>query len=210
MQIPSGVFLFGLTGGVASGKSTVGTLLRERGVTVIDADVLARRAVEPGQPALGEIATAFGPAMIRDAALDRAALGQLVFSDATARQRLNAIVHPRVAELLREELAALGSSPAAPRLVCYEVPLLFENALDVWLRPTVLVACDAETQVARAMARNGWSREHAASRISAQMPLEEKRRRADFVIENDGTLEELASRTDVVLARLVNLAQRLR
>lgn len=210
MQIPSGVFLFGLTGGVASGKSTVGKLLRERGVTVIDADILARRAVEPGRPALGEIVAAFGPAMIRDGALDRAALGQLVFSDAAARQRLNAIVHPRVAELLREELTALGTSASGLRLVCYEVPLLFENGLDQWLRPTVLVACDVEAQVARAMARNGWTREHAASRITAQMSLDEKRRRADFVIENDGTLADLALRTDAVLAQLVNLAQRVR
>lgn len=207
MHKPPGVFLFGLTGGVASGKSTVAKHLHKRNVTVIDADVLARRVVEPGRPALTEIAAAFGPALVQDGVLDRNALGNIVFSDPAARARLNAIVHPRVAELLSEELAAVAPAPGQTRLVCYEVPLLFENGLDAWLRPTVLVACDEETQVERAMARNGWTREHALSRIASQMPLAEKRRRADFVIENDATLDALDAATDLVLEGIVNLSQ---
>lgn len=215
-----GLFLFGLTGGVASGKSTVGRLLRQRGVTVIDADDLARRVVLPGQPALAEIESAF-PGVVTDGALDRAALGQLVFADPSARAKLNAIVHPRVAVALDQELDALASSltasanaaassavpapstaPAASALVAYEVPLLFENNLDRWLRPTVLVACDEVSQVARAMGRNGWTREHTMERIAAQMPLADKRQRADIVIENIGDLEALAQRTDLVVSEL--------
>lgn len=222
-----GLFLFGLTGGVASGKSTVGRLLRERGLTVIDADDLARRVVMPGEPALAEIARTF-PGVVTDGALDRTALGQLVFAEPSARARLNAIVHPRVAAALDRELDALAARLTAPSqaaegstspalqtvpapvpstLVAYEVPLLFENNLDRWLRPTVLVACDEPTQVARAMARNGWTREHTLERIAAQMSLSDKRQRADLVIENTGDLEVLAQRTDVVVSELAARSQ---
>jgi dephospho-CoA kinase len=196
-----GLFLFGLTGGVASGKSTVGRLLRERGVHVIDADDLARRAVLPGQPALAEIALAFDGVVV-DGQLDRAALGKLVFADASARSRLNAIVHPRVAGLLQHELDQISVGVGQLELACYEVPLLFENALDAWLRPTVLVACDEAVQVTRAMARNGWTREHALARIAAQMPLNEKRKRADYTIENSGDMDALERSTERTLAAL--------
>lgn len=196
-----GLFLFGLTGGVASGKSTVGRLLRERGVHVIDADDLARRAVLPGQPALAEIALAFDGVVV-DGQLDRAALGKLVFADASARSRLNAIVHPRVAGLLQHELDQISVGVGQLELACYEVPLLFENALDAWLRPTVLVACDEAVQVTRAMARNGWTREHALARIAAQMPLNEKRKRADYTIENSGDMDALERSTERALAAL--------
>jgi dephospho-CoA kinase len=197
-----GLFLFGLTGGVASGKSTVGRILRDQGVHVIDADELARRAVDPGQPALAEIALAF-EGVVHDDVLDRAALGKVVFGDAGARARLNAIVHPRVAGLLQHELDQLRGNVADLVVACYEVPLLFENSLDQWLRPTLLVACDEATQVARAMARNGWSREHALARIAAQMPLSEKRKRADYVIENSGDLAALEVNTRRVLDTLI-------
>lgn len=206
MQTPPGMFLFGLTGGVASGKSTVGHLLRKHGVAVIDADVLARRAVEPGQPALREIEETFGAHLVPNGKLDRTALGQLVFASPEARGRLNAIVHPQVARLLRDELSALVASSPIGALVCYEVPLLFENGLDAWLRPVVLVACDEETQIQRAMDRNGWSRQHALARIAAQMPLADKRPRADYVIENSGDLAALEVNTLQVLKRLTALA----
>lgn len=206
MQTPPGMFLFGLTGGVASGKSTVGRLLRKYGVAVIDADVLARRAVEPGQPALREIAETFGAHLVPDGHLDRAALGQVVFANPDARGRLNVIVHPRVAQLLRDELSTMATHASKPSLVCYEVPLLFENGLDAWLRPVVLVACDEETQIQRAMERNGWSREHAMARIAAQMPLADKRARADHVVENSGDLAALEVNTLEVLRRLTALA----
>lgn len=202
----TGLFLFGLTGGVASGKSTVGRLLRDIGVYVIDADDLARRAVEPGQPALARIEATF-PGVVSDGVLDRAALGKVVFADAHARALLNAIVHPQVASLLQHELDGLHASATGLTVACYEVPLLFENALDQWLRPTVLVACDDEVQVARAIARNGWSREHALLRIAAQMPLAEKRKRADYVIENSGDLATLQVNTRRVLDQLVADAQ---
>lgn len=212
-----GLFLFGLTGGVASGKSTVGRILRGFGVHVIDADVLARRAVEPGQPALVEIAAAF-PGVVVGGALDRAALGRVVFGDPSALARLNAIVHPRVAASLQEELDQLGGvAPGAAatgagvhavalRVAAYEVPLLFENSLDQWLRPTVLVACDEAVQVTRAMGRNGWSREHAVARIAAQMPLSDKRKRADYVIDNSADLAALEVNTRGVLDLLLAAA----
>lgn len=193
-----GLFLFGLTGGVASGKSTVGRILRGLGVHVIDADDLARRAVEPGQPALAEIAGEFA-GVVTNGVLDRAGLGKLVFGDPAARSRLNAIVHPRVAGLLQLEIDQLGRDGGELIVACYEVPLLFENALDQWLRPTVLVSSEPGEQVERAMARNGWSREHALARIAAQMPLSEKQKRADYVIVNSGSLELLEANTRRVL-----------
>lgn len=189
-----GLFLFGLTGGVASGKSTVGRILRGLGVHVIDADELARRAVMPGQPALLEIAAAFD-GVVLNGELDRTALGKVVFGDSSARARLNAIVHPRVAGLLQHDLDQLRASSNEFVLACYEVPLLFENALDRWLRPTVLVACDEETQISRAMARNGWTKEHAIARIAAQMSLHEKQGRADYTIDNSGDLQSLEVNT---------------
>jgi len=200
-----GLFLFGLTGGVASGKSTAGRILRGLGVHVIDADELARRAVEPGQPALHEIAAAFHGVVV-DGALDRAALGKVVFTDATARSRLNAIVHPRVAGLLQHDLDQLRASSTEFVLACYEVPLLFENALDRWLRPTVLVTCHEQTQIERGMARNGWTKEHALARIAAQMSLHDKQRRADYVIDNSGDLRALEVNTRRVYDAIVAAA----
>jgi dephospho-CoA kinase len=202
-----GLFAFGLTGGVASGKSTVGKLFRQLGVHVIDADDLARRAVEPGQAALAEIKLCFGPTVLRDGKLDRAALGQIVFADPTRLAELNAIVHPRVAALLAQELSQLDvGTSGEPRLVCYEVPLLFENRLDEWLRPVVLVACSEEHQLARAMAREGWSEEHARQRIRAQLPLTVKQARADFVIHNEATLDALELETERTLHELRDYA----
>jgi dephospho-CoA kinase len=204
----SGLFLFGLTGGVASGKSTVGKLLGKAGVHVIDADDLARRAVAEGQPALTEIERKFGSSVLSDGELDRAALGKIVFADPERLAALNAIIHPRVAELLRQELLDLANVPSSgePRLVCYEVPLLFENNLDAWLRPVVLVACSEEQQVARAMAREGWPEEHARQRVRAQLPLAAKQVRADYVIHNDATLEALSRATELTLDEIRKLA----
>lgn len=211
MFVRPGVFLFGLTGGIASGKSTVGKFFRQAGVDVIDADDLARRAVEPGQPALTEIARQFGSKILANGKLDRAALGRLVFADERRLAELNAIVHPRVAELLQHELAAIAS-PApheSVRMVCYEVPLLFENRLDTWLRPVVLVASAEEAQVTRAVSRNGWSEAHARQRVHAQLPLADKQSRADYVIHNDGSLAELEQSTLRTLETLRRVAANL-
>lgn len=205
----SALFVFGLTGGVASGKSTVARYFSEHAVTVIDADELARQVVAPGSAALEEIEVAFGAAVVHDGRLDRNALAAIVFSDRVALERLNQITHPKVAALFERRLQALRhrANPGEPTLVCYEVPLLYENGLQTHLRPVVVVACSVEQQIKRAMSRNGWSRQHAEQRIGAQMPLSEKRARADYVIDNDGTIAELEQRSAEVLERLQSEAQ---
>jgi dephospho-CoA kinase len=193
--------VFGLTGGVASGKSTVAQRFRERGLAVIDADRLARELVVPGSVALGEIVAAFGSDVLRsDGTLDRPRLGRLVFDDEDARLRLNAILHPRIgAETLRraEELAQAGAD-----LACYEAALLVENGLSDAFRPLVVVALDPVVQVERLRTRDGLDRAAAEARVAAQMPLAQKIAVADHVIDNSGTREELLRRSDDVLAAI--------
>src|SRR6478609_2755580 len=183
--------VFGITGGIGSGKSTVAALLRERGVPVVDADELARQAVAPGSPGLADVVQAFGTEVLgADGSLDRKKLGALVFSDETARKRLNSLTHPRVRQLSQERFAELGRQGV--ELAGYDVPLLFEVGLDAVLQPVVVVAASEATQLARVMARDGSSEGDARARIAAQLPLDEKRRRANYVLENDGSRAELA------------------
>ncbi|HEY6080982.1 MAG TPA: dephospho-CoA kinase [Polyangiaceae bacterium] len=193
--------VFGLTGGIASGKSSVAAQLRERGVPMVDADELARRAVEPGSSGLAEIVSAFGPSiLLPDGSLDRRQLGARVFGDESARKRLNAIVHPRVRELSQQRFAALDE--AGVKLAGYDVPLLFEVGLEQALRPVVLVATSEESQLERLMQRDSIGPDEARARIAAQWPLDDKRARADYVIENDGSLAELAAQVDELLRSL--------
>jgi len=193
--------VFGLTGGIGSGKSTAAALFRERGVPVVDADELARDAVAPGSEGLSQVAAAFGAELVgADGALDRKRLATLGFSDETARKRLNAITHPIVRRLSQERFAALDRQGVA--LAGYDVPLLFEVGLDAVLRPVVLVASSEATQIQRILARDGATEAEARARISAQLPLSEKRKKADYVLENDGTRAELAAQVDAVLQRL--------
>jgi dephospho-CoA kinase len=195
------MLLIGLTGGIATGKSSVGRLLRARGVPVVDADVLARDAVAPGSDALNAIRARFGAAVFaQDGSLDRKALGAVVFGDPEARGDLNAIVHPEVARRAFEALDAVraGGHPVAVS----EVPLLFEHGLDAMVDRTLVVACSDENQLRRLMARDGLDEAAARARIAAQLPLAEKRRRAHVVIENDGGPEELKARVDEAWARV--------
>ena len=160
------MLLVGLTGGIASGKSTVGRMLARAGVPVVDADALAREVVQQGTAALAAIAARYGPAVLHeDGTLDRKALGAIVFAGDEARRDLNAIVHPGVAALAMARLAALrkASHPAA----VYEVPLLFENQLQGTMDKTLLVAVSAEVQRARLMARDSSSAAEAISSIRA-------------------------------------------
>lgn len=182
--------LFGLTGGIASGKSAVGRMLRGAGVAVIDADVLAREAVAPGSPGLSDVIARFGPLLDDSGALDRKKLGAIVFADDAARRDLNAIVHPRVGELALLRLAALRESGVD--VAVYEVPLLFESGLEGMMDATVLVAAPLDLQRERLKARDGIDDDAANARIAAQMPLDEKRKRATVIIENAGTLDDLA------------------
>lgn len=183
--------LIGLTGGIASGKSVVGRMLARAGVPVVDADKLARDAVAPGSPALAAIVERFGDnVLLPDGTLDRKKLGDIVFGDDAERRALNGIVHPRVAELAVERLEELRATGAP--VAVYEVPLLFENGLEGMMDATLLVAASEGMQLRRLMARDGIGEEAARARLNAQMPLAEKRKRATHVLENDGSLDELA------------------
>lgn len=193
--------LIGLTGGIASGKSTVAKILAELGAAIINADNLAREVVAPDQEAWREIVAAFGNEILQhDRSLDRQKLRAIIFNNADARKQLEAIVHPRVralAERRIREHAAAGYD-----VIVYEVPLLFEGNLQESLRPVVLVACDEQTQRQRLQQRDGLDQTAAQKHIDAQMTLEEKRRCADYVIENNGSLEELRRQTQAVLEKI--------
>lgn len=190
--------LFGLTGGIGSGKSTVARRFRARGLPVIDADELARDAVATGSEGLRRVVERFGSAVLDpDGELDRKGLAAVVFDDDQARRDLNAIVHPIVAALAVERTQALEAK--GELLACYEVPLLFENRLESALSPVIVVFVSPEVQVARAVARDGSTEDEARARVRAQMPLDEKAKKADYVIDNSGTIEETLKRADEVL-----------
>jgi dephospho-CoA kinase len=184
--------LIGLTGGVATGKSTVARLLAARGAVIVDADQLAREAVEPGSPALAEIAAEFGPAALRpDGALDRPAVAALVFADAGRRRRLEAITHPRIQALMADRIvAALGTQSP---LVVADIPLLYENGRDAMFEGVMVVWCDRATQLARLVTRDGLDPAEAERRLAAQMPADEKRARATWVIDNNGSEADTAA-----------------
>ncbi|HSC89674.1 MAG TPA: dephospho-CoA kinase [Polyangiaceae bacterium] len=195
--------IFALTGGIASGKSTVAEFLREAGIPVVDADSLARELVEPGQPALARIAEAFGEEVLDSTGgLDRARLGQRVFADASERARLEAILHP----LIRAEAALRFArlEEAGHDWIAYDVPLLFETNQAERFRPVVVVVAPPAARAARAEARDGGGAERFAARLAAQWPLEDKAARADYVIDNSGTREETRERTLAVVEALRN------
>jgi dephospho-CoA kinase len=170
---------------------------RSRGLPVVDADALAREVVAPGSDALGEIVQTFGAAMVQDGALDRRRLAGLVFSDPEALRKLEAITHPRIERRRAEVLAGLEAQ--GEPLACYEVPLLFEKNMEVRVRPVVVVAVPEPLQIARARARDGSSEEEVRARLAAQLPLAAKANRADYVIDNSGSLAATRLESDRVL-----------
>ena len=188
---PRTVRLIGLTGGIATGKSTAARFFVEAGAYLIDADELSRRVVERGRPAIEEIRAVFGDWVVRcDGTLDRDALGGLVFADSEARARLNSILHPKIADEAREEIQRiLREDPRA--LVVYDVPLLFETGMEDRFDLVAVVYVPRREQERRLILRNGLMREQAAARIDSQMDIEEKARRAAVVIDNQGTVEDL-------------------
>ena len=192
------IHVFGLTGGIGSGKSTVAARFRERGLPVIDADELARDAVAAGSPGLADVVAAFGPEVL-DAAggLERQKVAAVVFADERARQRLNSIIHPRVRELSVKRVSELDAQ--GEPLACYEVPLLVESGLGELLRPLVVVSVPEALQVTRTVARDASSEEHARARVRAQLPLEQKVALADYVIDNAGSREATRAQADRVL-----------
>jgi dephospho-CoA kinase len=180
--------LIGVTGGIATGKSTVDRMLAAHGAVVIDADELARDVVRPGEPALDEVIARFGRGMIRpDGSLDRARLGDIVFADPGAREDLERITHPRIAELTGTRIAAALAGPAP--LVAVDIPLLFENAREAIFEGVLLVYAPRELQIERLRERNGLDEAAALQRLAAQLPIDEKRDRATWVIDNSGDLD---------------------
>jgi dephospho-CoA kinase len=177
----------GLTGGIATGKSTVTRMLRELGATVLDADEIAREVVAPGSEGLAEIAKRF-PGVVVDGALDRKALGARIFGNETERLALNAITHPRIQARVMERTAALHERGVD--VVVYDAALLIENRLHELMDGVMLVVATAAVQLERLMKRDGLSQAEAKARIASQMPLDEKRKVARWIIDNSGTLEE--------------------
>jgi len=193
--------LLGLTGGIGSGKSTVARMLRELGAVIIDADQLARQAVARNSPGLQAVVERFGPDLLTaDGDLDRPQLGALVFKDPQARRALEAIVHPRVAQLAQEGIAAAAASEAP--LVVYDVPLLYENGLDAGLETIAVVNVSPATQRQRVAGRDNLLQQQIEDRIAAQMPLAEKVARAHYVIDNDGPLEATRAQVQALFERL--------
>ncbi len=189
-----------LTGGVASGKSTVAAMLRDLGVVVVDADALAREVVAPGTPGLASVAAEFGPAVLdADGALDRAEMGRLVFADPGRRAALEAIIHP----LVRARAADLESSVPAGDLVVHDIPLLVETGQADRFDAVLVVDVPTEVQVERATRDRGWAEEEAWSRISAQASREDRLAAATHVLDNTGTLEDLRQRVAEVLDQLL-------
>ena len=192
--------VFGLTGGIASGKSTVAKIFVEQGVPVVDADAIARAVVVPGSDGLAAVVAEFGEGLLAaDGTLDRKLLGAQVYSDASARERLNAILHPRIAAESARRMAALEGTT---ELACYDAALLVERGLADAFRPLVVVAASPATQRARLLTRDGLSEAEADARVAAQAPVEVKVAAADYVIENDGSLAELRARALAVLASI--------
>jgi len=191
----------GLTGNIAAGKSTVADVWRALGATVVDADELSRRAVDPGTPAFSAIAAEWGERVVEpDGGLDRAALRRIVFADPAARERLEQIVHPAVAGL-REEIYR-DAEARGERIVVADIPLLFEVGLVDEFDVVVLVDAPVETRLARLIGDRGLDPDEAQRMIAAQMPSELKRARADYVVENAGSRGDVERRAREVWEEL--------
>jgi dephospho-CoA kinase len=190
----------GLTGGIASGKSTVSALLAEAGAVVIDADVLAREVVAKGTPGLERVVEAFGPDVLTaDGEMDRAKVGELVFADEERRRVLEGIVHP----LVYERIVALEEAAPPGALVVHDIPLLAESGRDHTFDAVIVVDAPPEVQVERMARERGWTREDAEARIAAQAGREERLALATYVIDNTGTLDDLRRRVTEVVEDLL-------
>lgn len=176
-------------------------MLREMGAAVVDADEAAHAVYEPGQPGFDAVVSEFGEEYVRDGRIDRARLGELVFRDETARRRLNSIVHPLVRLWMTARTVEAQESGA--EVVVHDIPLLFENGLDELYSEVILVDVPRDLQVARLVEGRGLDEERARAIVAAQMPVEEKRRRASHVIDNSGSLEQTRKQVRELWAELV-------
>ncbi|MBI2058910.1 MAG: dephospho-CoA kinase [Nitrospirae bacterium] len=191
----------GLTGGIATGKSTVARYLVQFGASLIDADEVAHEIILPGRPAYDEIVRAFGSVVLAaDRAIDRIALGQIVFTDPQKRRLLNGITHPRIGESIALGLQSKAQSGCTICVV--EAALLIENGRADLLRPMIVVSTDLETQIHRLMVRDRIARVEALAKIESQMPVAEKAKKADFVVDNSGPLESTYAQTREVWKKI--------
>lgn len=196
------MFLVGLTGGIATGKSTVSTMMKDMGVPVVDADLIARQIVEPGRRAWTKIRAAFGDEVFEESGeINRERLGQIVFSDVEKRRIINKITHP---EIYREiQWQVLSHFLRGEQFLLLDLPLLYEsNRFASYLHKSIVVACEDEIQLNRLMARNTYTEKEAIARIEAQMPLDKKCKMADFVIENSGNLENTRQQVEGIVKLL--------
>ena len=199
------MFLVGLTGGIGAGKSSVARMLERRGAVVVDADVLARQALLPGTPGYTKVTELFGPEVIAaDGEIDRQALARRVFSDHEARVALESITHPEVFRLLSETLEDYRDTD---RIVVFDAPLIVEAGFAGACDAIVVVSASEELQVARVVRDRGMSEDAARARLQAQAPVSEKERVADFVIRNDGTMEDLDHAVEAVWQKLTEAAR---
>jgi dephospho-CoA kinase len=188
-----------LTGGVASGKSTVAEMLRQHGAVVVDSDRLAREVVQPGTPGLAAVVEAFGGDLLTDeGALDRSALGALVFADTDARRRLEALLHPRI----RARAAEVEAAAPPGALVVHDIPLLVETGQAEAFDVVLVVDVPVEVQIERMIAERGWSRQDAEARVAAQATRDQRRAAATYVLDNTGTRDDLRERVAEVVGEM--------
>lgn len=193
----------GLTGGIAAGKSTVSEMFDRKGALIIDADVISRCALDKGSSCYYKTLSAFGDAVLTETgAIDRAKLGALVFGSEVLRHKLNGLIHPFVYEqMIKKSRLAWEEKPG--RMLLWDVPLLFEAGMDAGLAANILVTAPEELRIERLYKRDGYGRQKALARIRSQMPEEEKKAKADYILNNDGSLQQLSEQVDTLYALLL-------
>ncbi len=193
----------GLTGSVATGKSTVSNLIQQAGIPLVDADIAARKVVEKGTGGLAEIVAYFGKdILLEDGTLNRAKLGEIIFRDKEKREKLNEITHPRVKDYMLNERERFFE--AGEKVVFFDIPLLFESHLESLVDQIIVVWTTPETELKRLMERNNLTKEEALARINSQMGIDEKAKKADFVIDNNESLEKTQKQVLTFIKRFVN------
>lgn len=195
------MFVLGLTGGIASGKSSISAMLKGMGLPIVDADMIARKVVEKGSPVLERIREEFGEGVLNDdGTLNRKALGHIVFSDSRKLERLNSITHPAIKEEIKRTIKDL--SDKGEELCVLDVPLLIESGMKSMADSVLLVYVDERTQLYRLMNRDNISEEMALKKISSQMSFEEKKKYADYIIDNSGSLDYTRAQLEKIIATI--------